>query len=258
MPSSRQARITRTAISPRLAIRIFWSTGSYVGAVSASAATPSSRERLAGALRGDVGGGDGLDQRGPRRAARAGRAGRRRPRRGPPDSRAGAAGSDAGRHPPAARCCARSSCGQSPAASSTARSGRWPSPRARRCGELAGVEPDLKWPNDLLSGDRKLAGVLAEGVAAPDDPSRLAAVVVGIGLNVGWDQPPPEVAAGAVTLEELAGRPGRPARRCSRVLLGALAPLLRALDRRARAAARALPVVADDARPARPGDAGRP
>src|SRR6476660_2337624 len=42
MPSSRQARMTRTAISPRLAIRIFWSTGPYPGAVSASAATPSS------------------------------------------------------------------------------------------------------------------------------------------------------------------------------------------------------------------------
>jgi BirA family biotin operon repressor/biotin-[acetyl-CoA-carboxylase] ligase len=91
--------------------------------------------------------------------------------------------------------------------------------------ELAGVEPDLKWPNDLLSGGRKLAGVLAEGVAAPDDPSRLAAVVVGIGLNVGWDEPPPEVAAGAVTVEELAGHAvDREA--LLHALLGALAPLL--------------------------------
>lgn len=92
-------------------------------------------------------------------------------------------------------------------------------------GEVAGVEPDLKWPNDLLSGGRKLAGVLAEGVAAPDEPSRLAAAVVGIGLNVGWPRPPPEIAAGAVTLEELAGRPvDREA--LLRALLGALAPLL--------------------------------
>jgi BirA family biotin operon repressor/biotin-[acetyl-CoA-carboxylase] ligase len=91
--------------------------------------------------------------------------------------------------------------------------------------ELAGVEPDLKWPNDLLSSGRKLAGVLAEGVAAPDDPSRLAAVVVGIGLNVGWDEPPPEIAAGTVTLEELAGHAvDRDA--LLRALLGALAPLL--------------------------------
>ncbi|MFC4586568.1 biotin--[acetyl-CoA-carboxylase] ligase [Sphaerisporangium corydalis] len=41
---------------------------------------------------------------------------------------------------------------------------------------LAGVDVRLKWPNDLLVGERKLAGVLAE--RAED------AVVVGMGLNV--------------------------------------------------------------------------
>ncbi|WIM95910.1 biotin--[acetyl-CoA-carboxylase] ligase [Actinoplanes oblitus] len=41
---------------------------------------------------------------------------------------------------------------------------------------VAGVEAALKWPNDLLVGDRKCAGILAE--MAGD------AVVVGIGLNV--------------------------------------------------------------------------
>ena len=37
----------------------------------------------------------------------------------------------------------------------------------------------LKWPNDVLLGDAKLAGVLAQRAAS-------GAVVVGIGLNVGW------------------------------------------------------------------------
>ncbi len=41
---------------------------------------------------------------------------------------------------------------------------------------VAGVEAALKWPNDLLVGDRKCAGILAE--MAGD------AIVVGIGLNV--------------------------------------------------------------------------
>jgi BirA family transcriptional regulator, biotin operon repressor / biotin---[acetyl-CoA-carboxylase] ligase len=41
---------------------------------------------------------------------------------------------------------------------------------------LSGLELGLKWPNDVLVGDRKLAGLLAEVV---DD-----AVVLGIGLNV--------------------------------------------------------------------------
>ena len=41
------------------------------------------------------------------------------------------------------------------------------------------ADVDLKWPNDLLVGDRKLAGLLAQRA---DDGS----IVVGIGLNVGW------------------------------------------------------------------------
>jgi BirA family biotin operon repressor/biotin-[acetyl-CoA-carboxylase] ligase len=41
---------------------------------------------------------------------------------------------------------------------------------------VTGVETGLKWPNDLLTADAKLAGILAE--AAGD------AIVVGIGLNV--------------------------------------------------------------------------
>jgi BirA family biotin operon repressor/biotin-[acetyl-CoA-carboxylase] ligase len=38
----------------------------------------------------------------------------------------------------------------------------------------------LKWPNDVLLGERKLAGILAQRVPGRD------AVVVGMGLNVGW------------------------------------------------------------------------
>ena len=71
----------------------------------------------------------------------------------------------------------------------------------------AGATPELKWPNDLMAGERKLAGVLAEGVTDRDDPLTLSGVVVGIGLNVGWAEPPEEVAARAITLEELGGRP---------------------------------------------------
>jgi BirA family biotin operon repressor/biotin-[acetyl-CoA-carboxylase] ligase len=73
-------------------------------------------------------------------------------------------------------------------------------------GALTGVTPQLKWPNDLMVGERKLAGVLAEGVIDADDPLSLSGVVVGIGLNVGWEEPPPDVAARAITAEELGGR----------------------------------------------------
>ena len=50
------------------------------------------------------------------------------------------------------------------------------------CERVAGVRPVLKWPNDLLVTNRKLAGVLAQ-VAFFGDRQ---AVVVGIGVNVGW------------------------------------------------------------------------
>ncbi len=43
---------------------------------------------------------------------------------------------------------------------------------------VAGVDAMLKWPNDVLAGDRKLAGILAE--QSPDG----SAVVIGTGLNV--------------------------------------------------------------------------
>ena len=73
------------------------------------------------------------------------------------------------------------------------------------CRSGAGVEPGLKWPNDLLVGDRKLAGVLAEAdLGSAGGP----AVVVGIGINVNWPDPlPEELEAIATSLDRAAGRP---------------------------------------------------
>jgi BirA family biotin operon repressor/biotin-[acetyl-CoA-carboxylase] ligase len=95
---------------------------------------------------------------------------------------------------------------------------------ADACREVAGVEAVLKWPNDLLVGSSKLAGILAE---AEFSGGALAAVVIGIGVNVAW--PGPE-AAGGTCLDRL-GESAQPVDR--RVLLdrllGALAarrPLL--------------------------------
>lgn len=48
---------------------------------------------------------------------------------------------------------------------------------------VAGVRAKLKWPNDLLVGDDKLAGILAQAGAID---GRVDHVVVGIGINVGW------------------------------------------------------------------------
>lgn len=45
---------------------------------------------------------------------------------------------------------------------------------------VAEVDAVLKWPNDVLIGGRKVAGILAEVAATSPEP----AVVVGVGLNV--------------------------------------------------------------------------
>jgi BirA family transcriptional regulator, biotin operon repressor / biotin---[acetyl-CoA-carboxylase] ligase len=70
---------------------------------------------------------------------------------------------------------------------------------------ISGVEAGLKWPNDLVFEDRKLAGVLAQSGI---DGGRLDSVVVGIGLNLTWNGAPPADLAGiAVALDELTDRP---------------------------------------------------
>jgi BirA family transcriptional regulator, biotin operon repressor / biotin---[acetyl-CoA-carboxylase] ligase len=83
--------------------------------------------------------------------------------------------------------------------------------------QVAGFRPALKWPNDLVVDDRgpasesergrsraegetsrKLGGILAE---VPEPGS----VVVGLGLNVTWIDPPPGLEETAVALNQVVG-----------------------------------------------------
>jgi BirA family biotin operon repressor/biotin-[acetyl-CoA-carboxylase] ligase len=66
-----------------------------------------------------------------------------------------------------------------------------------------GLRPDIKWPNDLLVGRRKLAGILAEAAASG---SRIESVVLGYGINISPAAYPPEVADRATSLETELGR----------------------------------------------------
>ena len=56
--------------------------------------------------------------------------------------------------------------------------------------QVTGLAPEIKWPNDLIVARRKLAGILAEGVAQPSATS-VRAVVLGYGINVGAAAFPP-------------------------------------------------------------------
>ena len=66
-----------------------------------------------------------------------------------------------------------------------------------------GLAADLKWPNDVIVDRRKLAGILAEGVAI-GSPGQ--AVVIGVGVNVQAAAYPPEIAARATSLEGELGK----------------------------------------------------
>jgi BirA family transcriptional regulator, biotin operon repressor / biotin---[acetyl-CoA-carboxylase] ligase len=63
--------------------------------------------------------------------------------------------------------------------------------------QVSGLAADLRWPNDVLIGDRKCAGILAQ---LDGD-----AVIAGIGINVNHTQFPSEIAPVATSLY-LAGR----------------------------------------------------
>jgi BirA family biotin operon repressor/biotin-[acetyl-CoA-carboxylase] ligase len=90
-----------------------------------------------------------------------------------------------------------------------------------RCGlavaDLAGPEARVKWPNDVLVADRKVAGILVEG--RPQE----GWTVVGIGVNAALDV--------AALPEDLRNRAGTLGRRPGE-LEAALAELLEALDHR--------------------------
>ncbi|WP_449536721.1 biotin--[acetyl-CoA-carboxylase] ligase [Ferdinandcohnia sp. Marseille-Q9671] len=50
--------------------------------------------------------------------------------------------------------------------------------------EVTGLEPDIKWPNDILLNQKKLVGILTELQAETD---RINSVIIGIGINVNQD-----------------------------------------------------------------------
>lgn len=70
------------------------------------------------------------------------------------------------------------------------------------CRDLSGVAVEIKWPNDLIYGGRKLGGILAE-LRSPGN--REAELVIGTGINVGHRAQdfPPELAGTATSLHRL-------------------------------------------------------
>lgn len=82
---------------------------------------------------------------------------------------------------------------------------------------------DLKWPNDLLIGEKKVCGILAEMNA---EATRVRHIVAGIGINVNQSSFPAELRDIATSLRQASGT------EWSRVELAAA--LLKSLDREYR------------------------
>ena len=97
-----------------------------------------------------------------------------------------------------------------------------------------GVDARLKWPNDVLAGGRKLAGILCE-IEPRAAPGRVA-VAVGVGVNLGREA---STVVGATDLERETGAAASPGR--------VLAALLTELGRRlATLAAGGVPALRDE------------
>lgn len=65
-----------------------------------------------------------------------------------------------------------------------------------------GLAPSLKWPNDVLLGPRKTAGILTEMSTRGD---RIEFVILGVGLNVNTAEFPPALAGIATSLRRERG-----------------------------------------------------
>lgn len=82
---------------------------------------------------------------------------------------------------------------------------------AEALSRVTGLEARLKWPNDVLVGDRKIAGILLEsrsgatssGGRPPADQAGSgdpATIIIGVGINLAQREFPPELAGRATSV----------------------------------------------------------
>ena len=71
----------------------------------------------------------------------------------------------------------------------------------RSLSQTAGVVTDIKWPNDILAGERKICGILAESF----DTSLGKALILGIGVNLTQQAFPAELCEVATSVQTVTG-----------------------------------------------------
>lgn len=81
---------------------------------------------------------------------------------------------------------------------------------ARAVEDVTGLRPGVKWPNDLILGNRKLCGILTE-LALVGETGELDYLVVGVGVNLSQTQEDwgPELGQIAISLGQMLPQPPR-------------------------------------------------
>jgi BirA family biotin operon repressor/biotin-[acetyl-CoA-carboxylase] ligase len=67
----------------------------------------------------------------------------------------------------------------------------------------SGLDIDIKWPNDLLTGQKKICGILSEIQAEVD---LVKTMIIGVGLNANHEELPEDIAGRATSLRIASGR----------------------------------------------------
>jgi BirA family biotin operon repressor/biotin-[acetyl-CoA-carboxylase] ligase len=71
---------------------------------------------------------------------------------------------------------------------------------------MTGLDVRVKWPNDIAVDGRKLGGILIEAVQTADENVRAAVLGIGLNVNLGPDELPPELSESATSLRIALGR----------------------------------------------------
>ncbi len=83
--------------------------------------------------------------------------------------------------------------------------------------EMTGLAAGIKWVNDLMVADRKLAGILTE-TSLDFESGEMTSAVLGIGINCHKAEYPPELQGLAISIEEATGQKPSRARLIARIL----------------------------------------
>jgi BirA family biotin operon repressor/biotin-[acetyl-CoA-carboxylase] ligase len=74
---------------------------------------------------------------------------------------------------------------------------------------ITGLKPDIRWPNDILIGNKKCGGILAETAAIASQPRTTAMLryaVIGVGININHQSFPSDLETLATSLFRETGR----------------------------------------------------